>query len=260
MDYADAVGAEFVATGHYARILRRGGEHTLARSADAQKDQTYVLFGLSRAVLPRVLFPLGDLTKADVRRAAHRFGLPNADKPDSAEICFVPDQDYARVVRARRPEAFRDGDVIDPNGNVVGRHRGLPRYTIGQRRGLGIAAGEPIYVTRLDVLNNTVTVGPRGHLLKRGLTVNGINLLRPDLGPVFRADVKIRYHHEPSPATVTMTDGFARVVFDQPQSAPTPGQAAVFYDDDLVMGGGWIDQVPDEPVEMSPAQAAGCTV
>ncbi|NOT02080.1 MAG: tRNA 2-thiouridine(34) synthase MnmA [Phycisphaerales bacterium] len=260
MAYADAVGAEFVATGHYARIQRNGAECRLARSADAQKDQTYVLFGLSPAVLPRVLFPLGDLTKADVRREAHRFGLPNADKPDSVEICFVPDQDYARVVRSRRPDAFRDGDVVDSNGQVVGRHRGLPRYTIGQRRGLGIAVGEPIYVTRLNVLDNTVTVGPRGHLLKRELTVNGINLLRSDVGATFRADVKIRYHHEPSPATVTMTDGIAQVVFDEPQSAPTPGQAAVFYNDDVVVGGGWIDQVMDEPIETSPALAAGCPV
>lgn len=255
MDYADAVGAEFVATGHYARIRRSAGECLLARSADAQKDQTYVLFGLSRDVLPRVLFPLGDMTKADVRREARRFGLANAAKPDSVEICFVPDQDYARVVQLRRPDAFRDGDVVDAEGRVIGRHGGLPRYTIGQRRGLGIAAGEPIYVTRLDVLSNRVTVGPREHLLKRGIAVNGINWLRSDKGATFRAEVKIRYHHDAATATVTREGGAAMVVFDEAQSAPTPGQAAVFYEGDIVIGGGWIDRVLDEPIQAAPALA-----
>ena len=246
LDYADAVAARYVATGHYARIDRRNGHPVLGRGADPQKDQTYVLFGLDRDRLDRILFPLGHLTKDEVRHHARRFGLPNADKPDSVEICFVPDRNYARLVEQRRPDAFRQGNVLDRGGNTVATHRGLPRYTIGQRRGLGIAAGQPVYVTRLDAAANTVTIGPREDLLQSELLAENVNLLVGPCDDTFRADVKIRYLHRPAPATVTLgLDRTARVTFDEPQAAITPGQAAVFYDRDVVIGGGWIASPPD---------------
>ena len=182
-----------------------------------------------------------------VRQEAARFGLPNCDKPDSVEICFVPYRDYARLVRERRPEAFVPGQVLDEQGQVLGQHQGVPNFTIGQRRGLGIAAGHPIYVTRLNVLDHTVTVGPKEALLARRFTVTGINLLTDVDTASFRADVQIRYHHRASPAEVTLNgDRQGLVAFDRPQSAITPGQAAVFYDGPLVIGGGWIAEVFDD--------------
>ena len=241
LEYADAIGARYVATGHYARIERHNGRSRLMRGAEPLKDQTYVLFGLRRELLDRILFPLGHLTKDQVRAEARRLGLPNAGKPDSVEICFVPDRNYARLVERRRPDAFREGDVLDAGGRVVAKHRGIPHYTIGQRRGLGFAAGVPVYVTRIDAESNTVTIGPRQDLLKRELTAERVNLLLPEVERTFRARVKIRYLHRAAPAAVELgADRTARVVFDEPQPAPTPGQAVVFYREDTVVGGGWI--------------------
>ncbi len=238
--YADAVGARFVATGHYARIATRGGRHVLCRARDTAKDQSYALFGLNRDVLDRVRFPLGELTKPQVRAEARRLGLPVSDKPDSVEICFVPDDDYARVVRRRRPEAFVPGNVVDAKGRVLGRHGGVANFTIGQRRGLGIAAGRPIYVTGVNADTHEVTVGDADGLLSPTLLADRVNYLA-DVPDVFRADVKIRYLHTPAPAAVErLKDGTVRVTFDQPQRAVTPGQAVVFYDADVVLGGGWI--------------------
>jgi tRNA-specific 2-thiouridylase len=241
LDYADAVGARYIATGHYARVDRSRGSARLMRAVDRRKDQSYVLFGLRREVLDRVMFPIGHLTKDDVRAIARERGFPNCDKPDSVEICFVPDRNYSRIVQERRPEAFGGGEVVDRDGRVVGRHNGVPYYTIGQRRGLGIAAGKPIYVTQLDVLNNRVVVGDDEALLAHSLIAERANLLLDDLGHEFRAEVKIRYLHAAVPATVHRLAGNSlRVVFDQPQRAVTPGQAAVFYDGDVVLGGAWI--------------------
>lgn len=250
LDYADAVGAKYVATGHYARIGERGGRRVLCRAHDTRKDQSYVLFGVRRAVLDRVIFPLGDLNKEEVRGLARQRGFPNADKPDSVEICFVPHDDYAEVVRARHPEAFVPGAVVDPAGNVLGRHEGIGHYTIGQRRGLKIAAGRPVYVTELSVLNNTVTLGDADLLLRGELLAERCNFIADfdagTLGPPeakggFRAEVKIRYLHSAAPATVyPLGEGRVRVVFDEAQRAITPGQAAVFYDGGVVLGGGWI--------------------
>jgi tRNA-specific 2-thiouridylase len=244
VDYADAVGARYVATGHYARIGERNGRKVLLRAMDERKDQSYVLFGLNRKLLDRVLFPVGHLEKSEVRRIAARFDLPNRDKPDSVEICFVPDRDYARVVRQRRPEAFAEGDVVDAAGRVLGRHAGLPHYTIGQRRGLRIAAGVPIYVTALDTAANTVTVGRDEELDRSELIAEGVNFLvdgRDAPGTRFRAEVKIRYLHRAAPATVeVLPHSRIRVAFDQPQRAVTPGQAAAMYDEDILLGGGWI--------------------
>ena len=240
-EYADAVGARYIATGHYARIGRRNGEPVLMRGVDHRKDQSYVLFGLHREMLQRVMFPIGDLAKSEVRCLADKFDLPNRDKPDSVEICFVPDRDYARVVRERRPEAFATGEVVDSAGSVIGRHGGIANYTIGQRRGLRIAAGRPIYVTQLDVLNNRVVIGGGEELLSGGLIADRFNPHVADLGDEFRAEVKIRYLHEAVPAKVRLLDGGrARVVFDEPQRAVTPGQAVVFYEGDAVLGGAWI--------------------
>jgi len=269
VDYADSVGARYIATGHYARIgrsdaaptsdhtrggpplsspLGQGGNTVLMRARDEQKDQSYVLFGLDRAVLDRVMFPIGGYTKAEVRDLAARFGFPNRDKPDSVEICFAPDRDYARVVRERRPEAFAEGDVVNASGEIVGRHKGVAHYTIGQRRGLGIAAGKPIYVTQLDHVANTVTVGDDSGLLRSTLYADGAHYLVDAPTEPFRADVKIRYLHRASPAAVDPSDvGRVRVVFDEPQRAITPGQAVVFYDGDIVIGGAWIDRVECEP-------------
>lgn len=266
LDYADAVGARCVATGHYARVESRDGRRVLRRAADPRKDQSYVLFGIAPDVLERVLFPIGHLTKDQVRDHARRLGLPVCDKPDSVEICFVPDRDYARVVKQRRPDAFRPGDVVDDAGRVVGRHPGVPHFTVGQRRGLGIAAGVPIYVTRVDAESNTLTVGHRDRLLKPALIASGVRMLDPRIGASFRADVKIRYLHTPAPAEATRTGPQScHVRFDQPQSAPTPGQAVVFYDGDIVIGGGWITaalDVPDiddiDPVQPQSDQPARC--
>ncbi len=238
--YAEAVGARYVATGHYAQIATRDGRTVLCRGADRSKDQSYVLFGLARDDLDRVLFPVGSMQKDEVRAAADRFGLPVTHKPDSVEICFVPDQDYARVVRERRPDAFSPGDVVDTDGNVVGRHKGIPHYTVGQRRGLGIAAGKPIYVTRVDVESNTVTVGEGDELQRRTLHAERTRWL-VDIPSRFRATAKIRYLHRDAPVTVVRgSSDTAVVTFDEPQRAVTPGQAVVFYDDEVVLGGGWI--------------------
>ena len=248
VDYANAVGAGYVATGHYARIARRDDNHVLMRGRDDRKDQSYVLFGLDRKMLGRVIFPLGELTKSEVRGIAARLGLPNRDKADSVEICFAPDRDYTGVIRQRRPNAFVAGDVIDTSGQVIGRHTGLCRYTIGQRRGLGIAAGTPIYVTKLDLATNRVTVGGADALLCPALLADRCSfLVDPPEGP-FRAEVKIRYLHRSAPGTVyPLGNGEVRVVFDAPQRAITPGQAVVLYDGDVVVGGGWIKRSAAEP-------------
>lgn len=241
-DYGQAAGADFVATGHYARIERQGDEYRLCRAVDAAKDQSYVLFGIGREMLGRTLFPIGGMVKSEVRDHARRFGLALSDKPDSQDICFVPDRDYARVVRQRRPEAFKPGAILDTDGHEIGRHEGIPNFTIGQRRGLGIAKGVPIYVTRIDAEANTVTVGDKGDLSSAVLIASGMRWLVDPPGGQFRATVKIRYSHAAALATVELigTDR-VRVCFDEPQFAITPGQAAVIYDGDVVMGGGWID-------------------
>ncbi len=267
LEYADTMDAEFVATGHYARVLKKGTgsapvkpqsaeettprgacplfQHYLARSRNRAKDQSYVLFGIRRRDLPRCLFPLGEIAdKADVRRIAAELGLRVHDKPESQEICFVPDDDYKTLVRERRPESFKPGEVRDSAGNLLGTHQGVASYTIGQRRGLGIAAGVPIYVTKLDELTNTVTTGSREELLSHGLIADQLNWLTdpPTEGESRSAEIKIRYLHTAAPGQIHPREsGDVEATFDQPQPAVTPGQAAVFYDSDgIVLGGGWI--------------------
>lgn len=242
MDYAAVVEADMIATGHYARIDHEPDRSRLRRAAFREKDQSYVLFGIERDVIRKTLFPLGDMTKSEVRDQARRFGLALHDKPESQDICFVPDGDYARLVRARKADAFVPGEIRHVDGRILGEHEGLANFTVGQRRGLRVAVGTPIYVTDLDAETATVIVGPKESVLSTTVCVSNINWLRETPGSDIRADVQIRYHHDAAPATVRITGpGSAYVEFDEGQPAVTPGQAAVFYDGDEVVGGGWID-------------------
>jgi tRNA-specific 2-thiouridylase len=244
LDRAAALGADSVATGHYARVVRdaAAGRWRLLRGVDPSKDQSYFLFSLTQAQLAHAVFPLGDLHKTAVRELARAHGLPVAEKPDSQEICFVPGNDYAAVVEKRAPGAARPGPVVDTAGHTIGQHGGVHHFTIGQRKGLGIAAATPLYVIRIDAPSRTVVVGPKKALERTTLdaaTVSWIAAPEP-AGPV-RATVQIRYRHPAAPATVSpLGAGRARVEFDQPQLAVTPGQAVVFYEGDEVLGGGWI--------------------
>ena len=241
-DYGTAVGADFIATGHYARVDRSNGACRLKRAVDTAKDQSYVLFGIGREMLARTLFPIGAMSKSEVRDHARRFGLSLSDKPDSQDICFVPDRDYARVVRERRPEAFRPGPILNADGQEIGRHEGISNFTIGQRRGLGVAMGLPIYVTRIDAALDAVIVGPREQLASNRLTAARVRWLVDAPQNLVRGAAKIRYAHQPASAIISpLSDDRVEVIFDEPQSAITPGQAAVFYADDVVLGGGWID-------------------
>lgn len=247
MEYADAIGADYVATGHYARLAQTEDGPVLRCGLDVGKDQSYFLYGVKREMLSRAMFPIGHLRKEQVRDEARRFKLPVTDKPDSVEICFVPDRNYARVVKERRPEAFRSGDIVDTDGGVVGTHDGVANFTIGQRRGLRVAAGVPKYVTQLDVLNNRVVLGDRDDLMAGGLIASDPNFVgvAPD-GPL-RCSAKIRYQHRAADCVARLTDdGMLRVTFDEPQSAITPGQAVVLYDGDRVLGGGWIERAVED--------------
>jgi tRNA-specific 2-thiouridylase len=240
---ARVFGASAVATGHYARVARdpATGRLELRRAADATKDQSYFLYELGPEQLAAARFPLGELTKAAVRAHARRLGLATAEKPESQEICFVPDGDYAAVVERLRPERLPgEGEIVDEQGRVLGRHGGIHRFTVGQRRGLGLASDRRLYVTRLDPARNRVVVGDadalgaRGARLARASWVAGA----PPRGPI-RADVRVRYRHAGAPATVeALPDGGARVAFDAPVAAVAPGQSAVFYAGDAVLGGG----------------------
>jgi tRNA-specific 2-thiouridylase len=239
-----------VATGHYARKVRHPetDRWTLAIAADENKDQTYYLFGLQQPQLAMLRLPLGELTKAEVRALAREAGLPTADKPESQEICFIPDNDYRGFLRKRFAAEGIDqprGRFVHMDGRILGEHEGIPFYTVGQRRGLGIAGPEPLYVVAIDPENNTVIVGPREAILSDGLIADEVNWMAlPGLDEPRPARVRIRHRHTPAPAILHPIAGEAasvRVQFCEPQSAVSPGQAAVFYDDEnRVLGGGWI--------------------
>jgi tRNA-specific 2-thiouridylase len=251
LEMADSVGAEKVATGHYARIRfdQVSGRYQLLRGVDTAKDQTYFLWGLTQPQLARTLFPLGELKKSEVRRLAAELGIPIADKPDSQEICFVPNGDYAAFLDAYLAEqgVSRDaatGEIVDRSGAVLGRHQGVHNFTVGQRRGLGIARGEPLYVIATEPSRQRVVVGRGEELLRPGLVASQVNWVSwPPLTRPERAQVQIRNKHVAAWATLHPTEDPARVqvTFDEPQRAVTPGQAAVFYVGDLVAGGGWIE-------------------
>jgi len=241
---ARAFGASALVTGHYARVDRDPGtgRWRLRQARDPDKDQSYFLFQLGQAELARVWFPLGELTKAEVRERARRLGLPTAEKAESHEICFVPDGDYGRVVESLRPDAPREGAFVDAAGRELGRHRGVHRYTVGQRRGLGLAAGRRLYVTGIEPAAARVRVGGAEELERREIRLEEVSWVEGEPpADALRARVRIRYRHAGAPARVEpAAGGGARVVFDAPVQAPTPGQAAVFYRGDAVAGGGWI--------------------
>lgn len=252
LHFADGLAADAVATGHYAAVEPRAGRTGLRVPADRRKDQTYVLFPLGQAALARAMFPLAQLTKDETRALAARRNLPVAEKPESMELCFVPGGDYREVLAERMPSALAAGDVVDEaSGAVVGRHGGVGTVTVGQRRGLGIATGAPVYVTRVDVARNVVFAGGADALLRRTVRVeswNAVSASEPAVGASLRGRAKVRRNHEPQAATLTPCGerGSMRVDFDEPVRAPAPGQALVLYDDDgFVLGGGWI--VSSEP-------------
>ena len=245
LDRSMAYGAELVATGHYARIGidPETGRHVLSRGLDASKDQSYFLFSLTQQQLSRASFPVGHLSKDAVRDIARRLGLSVAEKPDSQEICFVPDGDYAAFIEKKTGDLDGGGAIVNQSGAVLGRHPGVHRFTVGQRKGLGIAAAEPLYVLELRPTEKTVVVGRRADLERASLTASQVNWIAgaPPIAPL-RVTAQIRHRHQPATATVRAIDhSRASVEFDNPVIAITPGQAVVFYMDDLVIGGGWIE-------------------
>lgn len=241
---AEELGCQYVATGHYARIRRdeKTGRYLLYKAVDSKKDQTYFLACLTQQQLGRIQFPLGALTKEAVREIARETGFLNARKRDSQDICFVPEGDYGGFLERYTGKTYPDGDYLDLDGKVVGRHHGAVRYTLGQRKGLGIALGAPVYVCSKDMENNTVTLGGNEALFSPALRANDwIFYPFPDLTRPLRVTAKIRHSQFEIPALVTPEkNGYARVDFDAPQRAVTPGQAVVLYQDDLVIGGGTI--------------------
>ena len=244
LERALGYGADALATGHYARITRAAdGSYELRRGIDATKDQTYFLFSLTQEQLHRAAFPIGHLDKPAVREHAERLKLRVAAKPDSQEICFVPDGNYARFIEKAAPELKRPGAVVNQRGDVVGTHQGVHRFTIGQRKGLGLSAREPLYVLEIRPDAAEVIVGPRDALGRLTLTASGVNWVsgEPPCEWV-RLTAQIRHQHTAAPARArALDDSRAELEFDDPQSAITPGQAVVFYDGDVCLGGGWID-------------------
>ncbi|HXI18139.1 MAG TPA: tRNA 2-thiouridine(34) synthase MnmA [Chloroflexota bacterium] len=244
---AAALGADYVATGHYVRRDQdpATGRFRLRKALDPSKDQSYVLFPMQQDELARTLFPLGDLPKAETRRLAHEYGLPVADKAESMEICFVPDNKYARYVERSAPETAQPGPILDIAGRYLGEHPGVINFTVGQRKGIGITSPEPLYVIGIEPERNAVVVGPDKDLMCRELLAEDLNLVSlPELTGAMRCRARIRYRMSDARATLIPApeqgEGGCRVIFDEPQRAITPGQAVVFYDGDVVLGGATI--------------------
>ncbi len=242
MAKAVALGADYLATGHYARITERDGAYRLLRAVDHEKDQSYVLYTLKQEEMKRLLLPVGHYSKPEIRGIASDFKLPLADKPDSQDICFIPDRNYSNFVAERVPA--RNGPIVDTSGKVVGTHKGIIYYTVGQRQGLGIASPQRLYVIDIDAENNTVIVGPEEDLFCVGLLAEEVNMISGDpLAGSLRASVKLRYRAAEAEAEVHPTqDGCVEVRFIEPQRAVSPGQAVVFYKGDEVIGGGTISK------------------
>lgn len=245
LEKAMSFNCDRVATGHYARVDRDPAtkRHRLLRGRDSRKDQSYFLFGLAQNQLAHVVFPIGEMTKTEVRGIAAAHDLPNAERAESQEICFVSDDGYAQFVERHAADTIRSGMIVDRTGRIIGQHAGIHRLTIGQRRGLGLASAQPLYVLRLDPITHTAIVGTEAELLGDSCAVRGVNWLSVSSpSAARRADVKIRYRSQSAPATIEPLAGQrARIVFDEPQRAITPGQAAVFYEGDVCLGGGWIE-------------------
>jgi len=242
--YARDVGAQYVATGHYARLTTGPDGPALLRGLDDHKDQSYVLFGIARELLPRMLLPVGDYRKDEIRAIAREMQLRVADKRDSQEICFVPGGDHAAFIRARRGESATAGEIVTTDGHLVGHHEGLEQFTVGQRKGLGVALGEPRFVVRLEHDTRRVVLGTKEELARDRLTAKDTNWLAPapHSGSPLRCQVKIRYNSPRVPAEVeVLAGGRLGVTFDSPQYGVAPGQAVVCYDGDRVLGGGWIE-------------------
>jgi len=247
---AFGLGAEYLATGHYARIRSRKGEYQLLRGIDEEKDQSYVLYMLGQEELPHLLFPVGHFTKRQVRAMAAKYNLPTADRGESQDVCFVHDGDYRGFVAQQRPETVRPGPIVDLQGHVLGEHRGVAFYTVGQRQGLGIAAAHPLYVLQIDSTRNALVVGPKAALLRCELLAEQISFVAANPPPhAISITAKIRYKAKEAPATLILLPGqMAKVIFSDPQPAITPGQGVVFYQGDVVLGGGIIASVG--PVEV----------
>lgn len=238
---AKILGCDYVVTGHYAIIEKEGEKYVLKKALDESKDQSYVLYSMTQKQLAHTLFPLGALSKAEVRKIADENGFVNAAKPDSQDICFVPDGDYAEVIEKYTNKSGKEGNFIDMEGKIIGTHRGIINYTIGQRKGLGISGSEPYYVCRIDAKNNTVTLGKNSDLFSKEALVGDFNWIsgEPPVKKV-RCKAKIRYRHKEQSAYAAIEGDRVKIVFDEPQRAITPGQAAVLYDEDKVLGGGVI--------------------
>lgn len=243
---AVSMGIDYVATGHYARIAKddKTGRFLLKKSVTAQKDQTYALYNMTQEQLERTLMPIGCYDKETVRQIAADLGFDVATKPDSQEICFIPDNNYGAFVESRLESPIAPGKFVDTKGNILGEHRGIVHYTVGQRKGLGLSFGKPMYVVRVDVENNTVVLGAAGEEYSVGLIASDLNWIAfENLKHPIHAHAKVRYSAKEIKATITPLDGGnVRVDFDQPQRAITPGQSVVFYDKDIVLGGGVIEQ------------------
>jgi tRNA-specific 2-thiouridylase len=240
---ATGIGADLLATGHYARILVNGS-FLLARGVDLSKDQTYFLFTLGQKEMSRLLFPLGEMTKGEVRAKALDLDLPVHEKAESQEICFVPPGKLRDFISQNAPDLPGPGEVVDMDGKAIGRHEGACFYTVGQRKGLGIASSEPLYVVRIDIVSNTVVMGSRDEASFIGLKASGVSWVdsKPP-GSRFEAQVQIRHRHTPAPSLITIQgDGTISIDFHEPQHGVAPGQAVVIYDEDIVLGGGWITE------------------
>ncbi len=242
MEEARKIGASSIATGHYAQIVQESssGDFLLKKGRDRKKEQSYFLYTLTQEQLSRSLFPVGSFTKSEIREMAREWDLPVAARPESQEICFIPDNDYVDFLKKRIPESFRSGPIVDQEGQVLGQHNGIIHFTVGQRRGLGIAAPHPLYVLEINSLKNEVVVGPNDLLYKKDLVADRINWISGGkLESPLSAKVRIRYKHKEAKALLSPGDsGKIHVEFEKPQRAITPGQAAVFYEDDVVLGGG----------------------
>jgi tRNA-specific 2-thiouridylase len=240
LEHAFTLDADYLATGHYVRVRHSEGGHELLRAVDPDKDQSYVLYTMGQAELAKTLFPVGEYQKDTIRNLARKWRLPNADKPDSADICFIPSGDYRAFVRERLQVAA--GAIVDSSGETIGEHEGVANYTIGQRKGLpSRGGGEPMFVIGLEPDTNTVVVGEHGDLMADGLVAEDVTFVRGEAPAAsFEAQARIRYRSEPVPAGVAARDGGAEVRFQRPQRAVTPGQALVFYDGERVLGGGTI--------------------
>lgn len=242
LEIAKENGYEKIATGHYARVERNeNGRYLLKKAKDESKDQSYVLYMLSQEQLSRVLFPLGEFSKAQIREKAEELSLVNANRPDSQDICFVPDGDYASFIENNFDFVSMKGEYVDINGNVLGQHNGVIRYTLGQRKGLGIALGKPQFVIDKNAKTNRVVLGDEEHLFKTRVEVTQVNFIPFDtLEKPMRVEAKLRYRHKASPAVIRQENDKVIIEFSEPQRAASPGQAAVFYDGDTVIGGGII--------------------